>query len=149
MTRLSPSKRTSASRCLDVLRLVTELRQARYCVFGDSEYRERTGHRARVAASPSGIVSGTRSKSAVLIVPISTSMRTSFGPIDSQLQCLVGIDHHVHRAAEQLRRALQVQRIRRRFDQIHDDDHVGAQVARNIDRECCAPARRPKGSCRP
>ena len=133
MTRFSPSKRTPASRASICCDVVTELRQARYCASGTA-YRSSAPDIARAAASPSGIVSGTRSKSAVVIEPISTLMQHVSGPERLQLQRLVGFDHDVHRAAQELGRAPQPVRIRRGLDEIHDDDDVGAQVARDVDR---------------
>src|SRR6185503_17621630 len=54
-------------------------------------------------------------------------------PDGLQLQRLVGLDHHVHGAAQQLRRGAQALRIDVRLHQVHDDDVVGAQVARHVD----------------
>jgi len=57
---------------------VTRWRHAAYCASGTANAASSVAL-ARAAFSPSGMVSGTRSKSAVVMSPISTSMRTSPG----------------------------------------------------------------------
>ena len=50
-----------------------------------------------------------------------------------QLQRLVGLDHHVHGARQELRRGAQALRIDGRLDQVHHDHVVRAQIARHVD----------------
>ena len=66
-----------------------------------------------------------------------------------QLQRLVGLDHHVHGAAQQLRRGAQAFRIDGRLDQVHDDDEVRAQVARHVDGDVPHQAAVIEDLCRP
>ena len=52
-----------------------------------------------------------------------------------ELQVLVGHDHDVRAAAEQLRRGLQLLALDLFLDQVDDDDHVRTEVASDVDRD--------------